>query len=72
MFSTESALKGYELSRRDDIESLLLMLIYLLKGSLPWSRLFVGTRIPSFDEVNDNEDYSNTTKLCEGIPNVFR
>ncbi|KAI9355555.1 kinase-like domain-containing protein [Pilaira anomala] len=63
--------EGGALSRRDDIESMMYVLIYLQKGSLPWQGV----------EISDTEEKSNVIykikcetkpeKLCEGLEPEF-
>ena len=36
VFSSVNSFLGYELSRRDDLESLIYLLTYLALGNLPW------------------------------------
>ena len=39
-FMSFDRMQGYEISRRDDIESILNILVFLFRGELPWSRHF--------------------------------
>jgi hypothetical protein len=39
LFASINAHRGQDLSRRDDIESLVYTLIYLVTGSLPWKNI---------------------------------
>lgn len=38
-FMSFNKISGFNTSRRDDLESLFYMLVYLLKGELPWSTI---------------------------------
>jgi serine/threonine protein kinase len=53
---------GLELGRRDDLESLAYILIYFLRGSLPWQGM-------DFEGFNLAESKQNSThNLCDGLP----
>jgi hypothetical protein len=39
-FMSYNRLAGYEPSRRDDVESVILLLVYFRRGKLPWTKLF--------------------------------
>ena len=59
---------GEEQARRDDIEALGYMLVYLAKGSLPWQGL------PTKDDYREAGNLKKTMKvgaLCEGLPPAF-
>lgn len=62
-----NALLGIRLTRRDDLESLAYVLIYLMHGSLPW-RSITGK---STTELLDIRMAITTSTLCEGLPAEF-
>ena len=47
-FASVNALKFKEQSRRDDLESICYMIIYLMKGSLPWQKIKVNNKKESY------------------------
>ena len=59
-----NALLGIRLTRRDDLESLAYVLIYLMHGSLPWQ-----CRKPT--EILDMRMVITPSTLCEGLPAEF-
>lgn len=59
---------GVEQSRRDDIESLVLVLIYLLKGSLPWQGLKAKNIKEKYIKIKDKKLSIKPEELCEKLP----
>ncbi len=63
--------KGYELSRRDDLESIGYVLVYLINGCLPWQ----GLNCPSdqmADKVKEIKENTSIDELCLSLPNEFK
>jgi serine/threonine protein kinase len=68
-YASVNALMGVELSRRDDIESLSYILIYLMRGSLPWQ----GTNGEKRQVYVCEKKLSvNPDVLCDGLPIAFK
>lgn len=63
---------GIEPSRRDDLESLGYVLLYLLRGSLPWQGLKADTKAKKYERVMLKKMETNASVLCEGFPAEFR
>ena len=70
-YASINALEGIELSRRDDLESLTYMLIYFLKGSLPWDNLNEDDENKKYIKMYLMKKNINPLELCEGLENEF-
>ena len=64
VFASIHSHPGWELGRRDDLESLAYILIYFLRGSLPWQTLgHQGNE----DFVLQLKQQINVHDLCDGL-----
>jgi len=63
---------GIEQSRRDDLESLGYVLMYFLRGSLPWQGLKANTKKQKYERILEKKAEIPTEVLCRGFPAEFR
>mmetsp|Transcript_18090 Transcript_18090/g.56954 ORF Transcript_18090/g.56954 Transcript_18090/m.56954 type:complete len:355 (+) Transcript_18090:127-1191(+) len=66
-----NAHRGVELSRRDDLEAVGHMLIYLLRGSLPWSGLAARGKQDKYRKIKQAKEATLLSDLCKGFPEEF-
>jgi serine/threonine protein kinase len=62
---------GIEPSRRDDLESIGYVLIYFLKGTLPWQGLKARTAVKKYKLILEKKQQTSIAQLCQGCPSQF-
>ena len=70
-FLSSNALNGYEVSRRDDLESIAYIIIYFIKGSLPWQGLELNSKEEKFKKICEIKNQITPKGLCEDLPEEF-
>ena len=71
-FASCNAINKKELSRRDDMESIGYLFIYLLKGMLPWQGLKIKQKSEKYSKIREIKMTIEPNKLCEGLPDEFK
>jgi len=56
-----------EQSRRDDIESIAYIMMYFLRGSLPWQGLRAATKKQKYDRISEKKMSTSVDELCKGF-----
>jgi casein kinase I family protein HRR25 len=70
-YASVNAHLGIEQSRRDDLESVGFILIYFLRGSLPWQGLQGKTKNDKYDRIKDKKVATTIETLTRGLPEEF-
>ena len=60
-----------ESRRRDDLESLGYVLIFLAKGRLPWQGIKATNEQGKYDLIGQLKQKTTVAQLCEGLPPAF-
>lgn len=59
---------GIGISRRDDLESLIYLLIYCIRGNLPWQGLPGNTREEKYEAIKQSKMTTSNRSLTNGLP----
>lgn len=59
---------GYKQSRRDDLESIIYVIIYFIKGELPWQGVKAKTKSEKKEKIKKKKKSISIQALCEGLP----
>jgi len=62
---------GIEQSRRDDLESIGYVLVYFLKGTLPWQGLKAKNAQKKYRLILEKKQQVSIAQLCQGCPSQF-
>jgi len=62
---------GIEQSRRDDLESIGFLLIYFMKGKLPWQGLKAKDKYEKYEKIKQRKQETSLEELCSDLPIEF-
>ena len=70
-FASINTLSGYIQSRRDDLESLGYVIVYIAKGTLPWANIKSDNKDELFNKILELKRKTTPESLCMGLPIEF-
>mmetsp|Transcript_4579 Transcript_4579/g.10757 ORF Transcript_4579/g.10757 Transcript_4579/m.10757 type:complete len:343 (-) Transcript_4579:156-1184(-) len=70
-YASLNAHLGIEQSRRDDLEAIGFVLVYFLKGSLPWQGIKAEGKHDKYAAIMEMKIKMTFAELCQGLPEEF-
>ena len=61
---------GIEQSRRDDLESLCYVVMYFLRGNLPWQGIMTQQKEDKYRQIMEVKKKITPQELCKGFPSI--
>lgn len=71
-YASISTHKGKEQSRRDDLETIGHVLLYFLKGSLPWQGLPGKNKNDKYNAIKKKKLETPLEELCKNLPSEYQ
>ena len=71
-YASIHALEEMEQSRRDDLESVGYVLMYFLRGNLPWQGLKIKSKEDRYMKILEKKKETSSEQLCKNFPEEFR
>ena len=70
-YASINALNGLTQSRRDDLEAIGYVLMYFLRGRLPWQGIPVKNKEERYRKIMEKKIATSAEELCKGFPIEF-
>jgi serine/threonine protein kinase len=70
-YASVNALRGSAQSRRDDLEAIGYVLLYFLRGSLPWQGLKLDRKDDRYRKIYEKKKNTTPKELCKDYPQEF-
>ena len=70
-YASINALNGLTQSRRDDLEAVGYVLLYFLRGKLPWQGLHLKNKEDRYRKIMEIKMDTSPYQLCKGFPKEF-
>lgn len=70
-YASIAAHKGYTQSRKDDLESVAYLLVYLFKSKLPWMNIKHKNKHEKYNLILKKKENTTCEELCKQLPREF-